>query len=108
MKKIDTTTDKSTDNKNEKRFFRLLYTLFSASSLCFAGRILLTTAVKGKDTVIGIAISVLFVALFIFFAYTAFFRKDGFQKSNLMTKLELAACGMILLQLILTLTDIPV
>ncbi|MDD2269617.1 MAG: hypothetical protein PHY15_08785 [Eubacteriales bacterium] len=102
MKKIEIQ-----DKKSEKRFFRILYTLFSASSLCFAARILLTTAIVGKDAVIGIAITAVFVALFLFFAYTAFIRKDGFQRSAMMTKLEYAAFAIIILQMILTLTDLP-
>ena len=94
------------ERRSDKRFFRILYTLYAISSISFAARVLLSTTVVGKDVIVGIAVAVVFIAIAGFFAYTAFIRKQGFEKSNLMIKFEYAAFALVVLQLILSFTDL--
>lgn len=93
-------------NQN-KRFFRMLYTIYAISSVCFSARIFLSVQDEPNNIVIGSIISIIFIALALYFAYTAFIRKEGFEKSSLMTKIEYAAFVIVILQLILTFTDNP-
>ena len=105
--------DKNKKNQNliderhsDKRFFRMLYTLYAISAISFAARVLLSTVAVDKDLIIGIAVAAVFVGIAGFFAYTAFIRKQGFEKSKLMIKLEYAAFALMILQLVLSFTDL--
>ncbi|OGO91792.1 MAG: hypothetical protein A2Y17_13625 [Clostridiales bacterium GWF2_38_85] len=91
------------NNKNmDKRFFKILYTLYALSSIGFAIRIFTTSVLTEKEYYIGIPVCVMFIALAVFYIYIAFFKKEGFEKSNWFYRLEYAGFGIVLIQIALS------